>query len=114
MSEYIGFWMFPVLLIFLLGGFPIALSMICTAFIFGVMQFGASASFQLISQIDSVAGNSVLAAVPLFVFMGAFLEKAVLHPSCLRLSISGHGDFPAAWLLAPLSWVPSLLPSAEW
>ncbi|NWO04509.1 MAG: TRAP transporter large permease subunit [Alteromonadaceae bacterium] len=84
MSEYIGFWMFPVLLIFLLGGFPIALSMISTAFIFGVIQFGGSASFQLISQIDSVAGNSVLAAVPLFVFMGAFLEKSGIASKLLE------------------------------
>jgi len=84
MSEYLGFWMFPVLLFFLLGGFPIALSMICTAFIFGVIQFGASASFQLISQVDSVAGNSVLAAVPLFVFMGAFLEKSGIASKLLE------------------------------
>ena len=84
MTEYIGFWMFPVLLIFLLGGFPIALSMICTAFIFGVIQFGDAASFQLISQIDSVAGNSVLAAVPLFVFMGAFLEKSGIASKLLE------------------------------
>ncbi|MCK0754271.1 TRAP transporter large permease [Chromohalobacter japonicus] len=76
MSELSGFWMFPVLLLFILGGFPIALSMICTAFIFGYMAFGGAASFQLLSQIESVAGNTVLAAVPLFVFMGAFLEKS--------------------------------------
>jgi len=76
MAEYFGFLMFPMLLAFLLMGFPVALSMISTAFVFGLIQFGTTAPFQLISQISNVAGNFVLAAVPLFVFMGAFLERS--------------------------------------
>lgn len=84
MTEYFGFWMFPALLIFLVIGFPIALSMICVAFIFGVLQFGDAAAFQLVSKINSVAGNTVLAAVPLFVFMGAFIEKSGIGSKLLE------------------------------
>ena len=68
--------MFPALLFALFIGFPVAFSMIAVAFTFGYWAFGSSIIFQFIQKIDAMASNFVLAAVPLFIFMGAMLERA--------------------------------------
>lgn len=68
--------MFPALLFALFMGFPVAFSMIGIAFVFGYWAFGPSIIFQFIQKIDAMASNFVLAAVPLFIFMGAMLERA--------------------------------------
>ncbi|HET8791962.1 MAG TPA: TRAP transporter large permease subunit, partial [Modicisalibacter sp.] len=76
MSTYLGFAMFPALMVFILAGFPIAFSMISVALVAGFFQFGDGIIFQLLSKLDDVATNSVLAAVPLFIFIGAMLERS--------------------------------------
>ena len=68
--------MFPALLFALFIGFPVAFAMIAVAFAFGYWAFGPSIIFQFIQKIDAMASNFVLAAVPLFIFMGAMLERA--------------------------------------
>jgi tripartite ATP-independent transporter DctM subunit len=68
--------MFPALLFVLFIGFPVAFAMIVVAFVFGYWAFGPSIIFQFIQKIDAMASNFVLAAVPLFIFMGAMLERA--------------------------------------
>ena len=74
--EYLSLWMFPVLLLVLLTGFPIALSLMGVAAFFGYLTFGDATIHQFVEKVDEVAGNFVLAAVPLFVFMGTMLEKS--------------------------------------
>ncbi|MEQ6917137.1 TRAP transporter large permease [Halomonas aquatica] len=76
MSDYLALLMFPALLAFIIGGFPIAFSMIVVATIFGIMQFGDAAAYQLLTKIEDTASNAILAAVPLFIFMGAVLERS--------------------------------------
>lgn len=68
--------MFPALLTALFIGFPVAFSMIAVAFGFGYWAFGPSIIFQFVQKVDAMASNFVLAAVPLFIFMGAMLERA--------------------------------------
>jgi tripartite ATP-independent transporter DctM subunit len=68
--------MFPALLFVLFIGFPVAFAMIGVAFVFGYWAFGPSIIFQFIQKVDAMASNFVLAAVPLFIFMGAMLERA--------------------------------------
>jgi tripartite ATP-independent transporter DctM subunit len=68
--------MFPALLFALFIGFPVAFSMISVAFGFGYWAFGPSVIYQFIQKVDAMASNFILAAVPLFVFMGAMLERA--------------------------------------
>ena len=67
---------FPFLLLLLFLGFPVAFSMMATAFVFGFWTFGWAFVFQVAEKIEDVASNFVLAAVPLFVFMGAMLERS--------------------------------------
>ncbi|GGW46052.1 MULTISPECIES: TRAP transporter large permease [Halomonadaceae] len=76
MSSYLALLMFPALMALIISGFPIAFSMILVATGFGIVQFGDVAAYQLLTKIEDTASNSILAAVPLFIFMGAMLERS--------------------------------------
>lgn len=76
MMGDIGLLMFPTLLLLVLTGFPIAFSLMSIALVFGVMRFGDAAVHLFLSKVDDVASNYVLGAVPLFIFMGALLERS--------------------------------------
>jgi tripartite ATP-independent transporter DctM subunit len=67
---------FPLLLTLLFLGFPVAFAMMGSALVFGTITFGGSFVFQMAEKIEDVASNYVLAAVPLFVFMGSMLERS--------------------------------------
>lgn len=72
----VGMLMFPALFVLIFLGFPVAFAMLGIAFTFGVYTFGDAVFFQFTQKIEDVASNFVLAAVPLFVFMGAILERS--------------------------------------
>ena len=72
----VGLWMFPALFVLIVAGFPIAFSMMSVALVFGLMRFGDAAVVQFISKIYDVSSNYVLGAIPLFIFMGAMLERS--------------------------------------
>ena len=70
-------WMFPALLVAILTGFPVALTMLSLAVIFGLHSFGLEGLLhQCIQKIEETATAQVLAAVPLFIFMGAMFEQS--------------------------------------
>ncbi|MEX2629249.1 MAG: TRAP transporter large permease subunit [Tistlia sp.] len=73
--------MFPVLFLLIFLGFPVAFALMSVAFVFGVMMFDMAAFFQFTQKVEEVASNFVLAAVPLFVFMGAMLERSGIAES---------------------------------
>ena len=68
--------MFLALFILIFLGFPVAFSLISVAFAFGLITFGDAVIFQFISKIEGISTNFILAAVPLFVFMGSMLERS--------------------------------------
>lgn len=74
--AYTSLLIFPFLLTLLFLGFPVAFSMMATAAVFGYWTFGTSFVFQAAEKVEDVASNFVLAAVPLFVFMGSMLERS--------------------------------------
>jgi tripartite ATP-independent transporter DctM subunit len=74
--DYLALVMFPVLLVALFLGFPVAFSMMGVAIVFGYITFGDAVIFQFVQKVDAVASNFVLAAVPLFIFMGAMMERS--------------------------------------
>lgn len=76
MNPSLSLLMFPAILLVLFTGFPIALSLMGVALFFGLLTFGDVAIFLFVEKVDAVASNSVLAAVPLFVFMGTMLARA--------------------------------------
>ena len=72
----ISLLMFPTLFGLMFLGFPVAWSLVVTAFVFGFAHFGDAVFFQFVQKIEGTASNFVLAAVPLFVFMGSMLERS--------------------------------------
>ena len=76
MFDIPAIWMFPALFLLVFLGFPVAFCMIALSFVFGFWFFGDTLGPQMFSQLHAVATNYVLTALPLFVFMGAALERS--------------------------------------
>ena len=76
MMEYLPAWMFVVMTLLLLAGFPVAFTLLGTSLFFGLIGFGWD-FFQLLPlRIWGVMSNFTLVAVPLFIFMGVMLERS--------------------------------------
>lgn len=69
-------FMFPFLFLLVFAGIPVAFSLISTAFLFGIFAYGMNLPTVFHSRMYDVTSNFILAAIPLFVFMGAMLERA--------------------------------------
>ena len=80
----IGIVMFFVALIMLLFGFPVAFTFAGIALIFGVLAEGSQLFAFMPYRIMNIMQNTVLMAVPLFVFMGIVLQKTKLAEQLLE------------------------------
>ena len=76
MIDYLPFLMLPVTFGLMFLGVQVAFAMLITATLFGMVTFGPAVVHQFVEKIDDLASNFVFAAIPLFVFMGAVLEKS--------------------------------------
>jgi len=74
--DFLPFFMLPVAFVLMFLGVQVAFSMMITAVLFGLAIFGDRVVFQFIEKVEDISSNFVFAAVPLFVFMGAMLEKS--------------------------------------
>jgi len=80
----VGIVMFVVALLLLLLGFPVAFTFGGVALIFGVWAQGWDLFAFMPFRIYSIMQNSVLMAVPLFIFMGIVLQKTRLAEQLLE------------------------------
>jgi len=80
----IGIIMFLVALVLLLLGFPVAFTFGGVAVIFGVMAEGWDLFAFMPFRIYNIMQNTVLMAVPLFIFMGIVLQKTQLAEQLLE------------------------------
>ncbi len=80
----IGLVMFAVALVLLLLGFPVAFTFGGVALLFGVFSEGAELFAFMPFRIMSIMQNTVLMAVPLFIFMGIVLQKTNLAEQLLE------------------------------
>ncbi len=74
--EYLPLFMILAMFVFIFLGVPVAFALSGTALIFGYIVFQDAVIFQFMEKIEDIASNYVLAAVPLFVFMGTMLERS--------------------------------------
>ncbi|MEJ5359194.1 MAG: TRAP transporter large permease subunit [Desulfobacterales bacterium] len=81
--DYSAAWMFLAMSLLLMAGFPVAFTLLGTAFLFGVSHFGFGFFNLLPLRIWGVMTNITLMAVPLFVFMGVMLERSGLAEELL-------------------------------
>src|ERR687896_1407389 len=76
MSEYLPLFMLLAMFALIFLGVQVAFALAGTALVFGYLVFGGAVIFQFMEKIEDIASNFVLAAVPLFVFMGTMLERS--------------------------------------
>ena len=96
--EFIPLLMFAVVCIVLLFGYPVAFSLAGTALIFAGIGsyfdiFEAAFLSALPSRLYGVMNNQTLLAVPLFVFMGAMLERSKIAENLLNAMAILFGRF---------------------
>ncbi|MBU0723984.1 MAG: TRAP transporter large permease subunit [Alphaproteobacteria bacterium] len=97
-------WMFPAALTMIFVGMPVSLSLIVVAIGFSIPFFGAElAGLQLYRFIGSVAANNALAAVPLFIFMGAVLENSGIGGRVFNAMKLWLGRLPGGLALATMA-----------
>ena len=76
MSVNLALWMFPALLTLIFIGVPVAFSLMSVALVFGLIWFGEAVVVMFAHRVEQISGSHILAALPLFVFMGAMLERS--------------------------------------
>ncbi len=76
--EYLGLLSLIALFIFIFVGFPISFTLIFLGIVFGYIGFGKVVIFLMTLQVFTVMTQTLLAAVPMFLFMGYLLERAGL------------------------------------
>jgi len=74
----VGIWMLVTLLIVIFIGFPISFTLIIIAIVFGYFGLGSMVFDLMVMQTFGLMQEEVLAAVPLFIFMGYITEQAEL------------------------------------
>jgi len=77
-NEILGLIMLGTLLVVIFLGFPIAFTLIILGILFGYFSFGPMVFDLMVIQTFGLMQEEVLAAVPLFVFMGYIVEQAEL------------------------------------
>jgi tripartite ATP-independent transporter DctM subunit len=82
--EILGLVLILVLLGAIFVGFPIAFTLIFLGIVFGYAGFGTQVFPLMVFQFFAVMQEQVLAAVPLFVFMGVLLEQAGIMDRLFR------------------------------
>ena len=83
-ADYLAAWLFLVLSIALMAGFPVTFTMMGASFLFGLIGLNPSFFDLLPLRMWGIMKNTMLMAVPLFVFMGLALEKSGLAKQLLE------------------------------
>jgi TRAP-type mannitol/chloroaromatic compound transport system permease large subunit len=85
--ELLGIIMLMTLLGVIFIGFPISFTLIIVALIFGYIGLGEMTFHLMVSQTFGMMQEEILAAVPLFIFMGYITEQAELMERSSRLRL---------------------------
>lgn len=76
-EAQIAILMFVVLIVIIMAGHPVAFTVGGLAMLFGAVWWGGPGIFDiLVKSVYGVMGNYIFAAVPMFIFMGAVLERS--------------------------------------
>ena len=87
--EFMPFYLFATVFVFLLAGYPVAFTLAGTALLFagfGQMSGSFDSAFleALPNRLYGIMTNQILIAVPLFVFMGVMLERSKIAEDLLE------------------------------
>lgn len=76
--EMLGMLLLGIMIFMILIGFPISFTLLLLALVFGYIGMGSKVFYLMVFQMIGFMKEEVLAAVPLFVFMGFMTEQAGL------------------------------------
>lgn len=76
LSIDVALFMFAPLMVLIFLGVPVAFALISVALVFGIWEFGDATVYLFVAKVQEITSSHVLAAAPLFVFMGAMLERS--------------------------------------
>jgi tripartite ATP-independent transporter DctM subunit len=83
--EALGTIMLVLMVVVIFIGFPIAFTLLLLSLVFGYIGLGNMAFFLMVFQTIGMMKEEVLAAVPLFIFMGYITEQAGLMERLFRV-----------------------------
>lgn len=95
--------MFLALFALVFAGAPVAFALIIVSVGFGYLMFGDLIFLQLYGPILHTASNFVLAAIPLFIFMGAVLERSGIAHRLFQALQLWLGGLPGGLALATIA-----------
>ncbi|MBF0446478.1 MAG: TRAP transporter large permease subunit, partial [Magnetococcales bacterium] len=84
LADYLPGWMFLLLTLLLMLGFPVTFTLLGTALAFAAIALDLAFFDLLPLRLWGMMQNGTFIAVPLFVFMGLMLEKSGLAESLLK------------------------------
>ena len=83
--EVLGAVMLALMIFVIFVGFPIAFTLLLLALVFGYFGLGNTVFYLMVFQTIGLMKEEVLAAVPLFIFMGYITEQAGLMERLFRV-----------------------------
>jgi tripartite ATP-independent transporter DctM subunit len=83
--EMIGTVMLLLMIFVIFVGFPIAFTLLLLALVFGYLGLGNTVFYLMVFQTIGMMKEEILAAVPLFIFMGYITEQAGLMERLFRV-----------------------------
>lgn len=83
-ADYLAAWLFLVMTVALMAGFPVTFTMMGVSFLFGLIGLDLNFFNLMPLRMWGIMTNTMLMAVPLFIFMGFVLEKSGLAKELLE------------------------------
>lgn len=95
--------MFPALFALILMGLPVAFALVIVSVGAGLMAFGLVGFNQLYGSFYSASTNFILSAIPMFILMGALLERSGIAERLFRVMNMWLGRLPGGLALATIA-----------
>ena len=103
MNLWIAGLMFPALFLLIFQGMPVAFALILPAFLAGWYAFGPMVFDQMYGALYGAATNHILSAIPMFVLMGALLERSGIAARLFRTMQLWLGGLPGGLAIATIA-----------
>ena len=107
MNLWIAGLMFPALFLLIFQGMPVAFALILPAFLAGWYAFGPMVFDQMYGALYGAATNHILSAIPMFVLMGALLERSGIAARLFRTMQLWLGGLPGGLAIATIAMAAS-------
>lgn len=95
--------MFPGLFALILAGLPIAFALALVSAVAGWAAFGPNVAGQLYGAFYAAATNFILSAIPMFILMGALLERSGIAERLFRVMNLWLGRLPGGLAIATIA-----------